>query len=208
MRSRLSLGIKNKFPLIDLARYGTLARKNIHPDLLIGNYPIGHNQFKEGDILDANAVWDLILCNNDALGVTQMNDRLKAAERGLRETNEAVDDALDQQRENTRNIESLTESSQDHTDRITSLEEGGAAASEAIDALEEAVDNLSKYKHVFMTQDRYDALTEYDANTIYFIWDGDDEPEPIDDGKWHFPGTFPIVLDPGGFPYEFPIRLT
>ena len=59
----MDLGIKNKHALIDLARHGTLARKHIHPDLLIGNYPVGKNVFREGDILDANGVLNLILTN-------------------------------------------------------------------------------------------------------------------------------------------------
>lgn len=57
----MDLGIKNKHALIDLAKHGTLARKHIHPDLLIGDYPIGKNVFREGDILDANGVLNLIL---------------------------------------------------------------------------------------------------------------------------------------------------
>lgn len=51
--------IKEKHPLVDLARYGTRSRKNIHPDVLIGVHPC-HPIYKEGDLLDANAVLDLI----------------------------------------------------------------------------------------------------------------------------------------------------
>ena len=68
--------------------------------------------FKEGDILDANAVYDLILCNNDALGVVRMTDRLRKAEQGLEDTNELVDEnrqAIEEVRqsvgENNQNIE-------------------------------------------------------------------------------------------------------
>lgn len=252
MMNRLTLGVKNKFPLIDLAKYGTLARKSIHPDLLIGNYPIGQNQFKEGDILDANAVWNLIVCNNDALGVTQMNDHLKAVERGLRETEEAVQDSLEQVQQNTRNIENLTEDSQDHSDRIQNLEESVSninesiediqesiattnqaiedanqaivntnqaiadtnsaieslqqeqtATNNAIREVEQSVGNIGKYKHVFMTQAKYDALQSYERNTIYFIWDGEDDEDENESG---FPETFPITF--GGtqkFPLIFPI---
>ena len=51
--------IKEKHSLVDLARYGTRSRKNIHPDVLIGLHPCPP-LFKEGDILDANAVLNLI----------------------------------------------------------------------------------------------------------------------------------------------------
>lgn len=51
--------IKEKHSLVDLARYGTRSRKNIHPDVLIGLHPCPPI-FKEGDILDANAVLNLI----------------------------------------------------------------------------------------------------------------------------------------------------
>ena len=51
--------IKEKHSLVDLARYGTRSRKNIHPDVLIGLHPYPP-VYKEGDILDANAVLNLI----------------------------------------------------------------------------------------------------------------------------------------------------
>ena len=51
--------IKEKHSLVDLARYGTRSRKNIHPDVLIGLHPCPPI-YKEGDLLDANAVLDLI----------------------------------------------------------------------------------------------------------------------------------------------------
>lgn len=47
--------IKDKHPLVDLTKFGTRARKTMHPDVLIGTYPKGCAFFKEGDILDANA---------------------------------------------------------------------------------------------------------------------------------------------------------
>ena len=51
--------IKDKYSLVDLARYGTKARKHVHSDVLIGAHP-PYPMFKEGDILDANATFNLI----------------------------------------------------------------------------------------------------------------------------------------------------
>lgn len=51
--------IKEKHTLINLAKYGTESRKNIHPDVLIGTHP-NKPLFKEGDILDGNATLNLI----------------------------------------------------------------------------------------------------------------------------------------------------
>lgn len=57
------LGIKKKQALKDLAQFGTSARRDMHPNVLIGNYPPSHPVFKEGDILDANATLNLVLQN-------------------------------------------------------------------------------------------------------------------------------------------------
>lgn len=49
-------------------------------------------------------------------------------------------------------------------------------------------------KHVFITQEAYDALEEYDENTIYFILEpGGDDPIPPVSG-WVFDGYFPVIL--------------
>lgn len=52
--------IKDKYALIDFAKHGTAARKYMHPDVLIGNH-VDYPSFKEGDILDANATFDLVM---------------------------------------------------------------------------------------------------------------------------------------------------
>ena len=55
------IGIKDRHPLIDFAYYGSKARRHAHPDVIIGEhspYPL----FREGDILDANAIFNLIKC--------------------------------------------------------------------------------------------------------------------------------------------------
>lgn len=58
----------------------------------------------------------------------------------------------------------------------------------------ENIDNHSStdkdnIKHIFLTKDEYDALTEYERDTIYFIL----EPETPVNG-WTFGGTFPITF--------------
>lgn len=215
---KIRLGIKNKFPLIDFAKYGTLGRKKMHPDLLIGNYPTEAPLFKEGDILDANAVYDLILCNNDALGVVRMTDRLRKAEQGLEDTNELVDENSHNIEENRSNIEELqsnvntisnnvTENTQQYNELLSRLD--GVYTKEQVDTalqiLRELM-NTDPYKHRFMTQEQYDALTEYERNTVYLIWDGEPEEES---GEPTFPATFPITFGSGDkFPYKFPIELT
>ena len=51
--------IKDKHSLVDLARYGSKSRRSVHSDVLIGEHP-PFPIFKEGDILDANATYNLI----------------------------------------------------------------------------------------------------------------------------------------------------
>lgn len=63
--------IKDKYSLVDLTRYGTRARKHVHSDVLIGGHP-PIPMFKEGDILDGNATFNLIQSSYDQDRVYQM----------------------------------------------------------------------------------------------------------------------------------------
>lgn len=45
------------------------------------------------------------------------------------------------------------------------------------------------YRHVFLTQGQYDQILLYDENTIYFIYESDDQSS-----DWHFGDSFPIIL--------------
>lgn len=58
-------------------------------------------------------------------------------------------------------------------------------------------------KHIFLTQDQYDSLTDIQKNALYFIipeetdssdgWHfGDSFPIKFSNTKWHFGNTFPI----------------
>ena len=89
--------IKEKHPLVDLARYGTRSRKNIHPEILIGvhSYP---PTYKEGDLLDANAILDL-LKNSNGQGKSFEN-----TQNTIKRNKEQVEKALDQIRENETQI--------------------------------------------------------------------------------------------------------
>ena len=50
-------------------------------------------------------------------------------------------------------------------------------------------------KHVFLTQDEYDALEEYDENALYFILESGEEDDPIPPVTgWVFDGYFPVIL--------------
>lgn len=72
------LGIKKKHALKDLAQFGTAARKDMHPNVLIGNYPPSHPVFKEGDILDANATLNLVLQNRGKGGDSDIDSEQMA----------------------------------------------------------------------------------------------------------------------------------
>lgn len=207
--------IKDKHSLIDLAKYGTLARKKVHPDLLIGNYPIGLNWFKEGDILDANAVHNLIIksmeCKKQSVEdfiavkedlsnkyyelISQFEELQESLRQECDDNSSSIDDInsqLDDVYTKT-DVDSIAQRIKD--DVYTKTDVDSIAQQIKDEALSE------KTKHSFMTQGQYDELTTYDPNTIYFIWDGE-APE----GDW----TFPIELtgDASEFPMKLPITLS
>ena len=190
--------IKDKHSLIDLAKYGTLARKKVHPDLLIGNYPIGLNWFKEGDILDANAVHNLIIksmeCKKQSVeDFIAVKEDLSNKYYELISQFEELQEALRQECDD--NASSIDDINSQLDDVYTKTDVDSIAQHIKDEALSE------KINHTFMTQGQYDELTTYDPNTIYFIWDGE-APE----GDW----TFPIELtgDASEFPMKLPITLS
>lgn len=209
----MDLGIKNKHALIDLARHGTLARKHIHPDLLIGNYCPGKNVFREGDILDANGVLNLIY---DTIGSYNMAQIM-----GPKGDPFTYDDFTVEQLEGLRGPQGEKgepgipgeQGPQGIPGKDGEKGEKGEPGQQGPQGIpgeqgpkgEKGERGDSVYNgptHVFMTQVQYDALNTYDPNTIYFIWDGETS---INEG---FPYQFPIVLGGSdGFPYTFPIVL-
>lgn len=91
------LGIKNKHSLRDLAHYGTESRKDMHPDVLIGDHPTNVPFFREGDILDANATLNLIIKNNhpDYSRIDDFDARLTMYEQILRGNYDSLSNRID-----------------------------------------------------------------------------------------------------------------
>ena len=87
--------IKEKHSLVDLARYGTRSRKNIHPDVLIGLHPCPP-LFREGDILDANAVLNLIK-SLDPSKNNQYEEVKTLVKRNKEQAERAIKDVLDRE---------------------------------------------------------------------------------------------------------------
>ena len=77
---------------------------------------------------------------------------------------------------------------QDQIDNITSIAEGAGVIGDGV-------------KHVFLTQEEYDSLEEYEENTIYFIL------EPQEDKSWTFGDTFPATFTDSNAIGTFPITL-
>ena len=50
-------------------------------------------------------------------------------------------------------------------------------------------DSGDGYRHVVLTQGQYDLMLIHDENTIYFIYESDDQ-----NSDWHFGDSFPIIL--------------
>lgn len=119
--------IKNRYALVDLAKYGTKARKHVHSDVLIGDHP-PYPIFKEGDLLDANATFNLIQDSYDqgrvyeilSSQIEELENQLKAVERQVstdkRETQEAIDEIV---RVHNQDIQNLSSEVQQNTWDIT-----------------------------------------------------------------------------------------
>ena len=129
--------IKDKYSLIDLTRYGTKARKHVHSDVLIGVHP-PYPLFKEGDILDANATFNLIQNAYDQSKVYKIlstrideveeavNDNFYAVKEDVRQLNQSV---VELERKHDRDIQD--------TKRYVDQEIDKATAKVVYDELEE-----------------------------------------------------------------------
>lgn len=101
--------IKDKHPLIDLARYGTKSRKSIHPDLLVGEH-CGYPLFREGDILDGNATLNLIQCAYDQDRVYRMlTKEMQEFEANVRETVGSINDGYEEMHQKYEELAQETE---------------------------------------------------------------------------------------------------
>lgn len=280
-----NLRFKDKHPLLDLVKYGTRARKLMRPEVLIGDHDPNCAMFKDGDILDANAVLNLILnytgccCNCegkeekpvDTTEITERIDELNTkvdennadvletlnslTERHIREVAElrnsiinieltpgpqgekgdpfTYHDFTEDQLEYLRGpvgdtgsqgipgekgdkgdtgigIKSITQtsSSTDNSGQNTfvitlddnrtfefSIYNGNANAVDSytkneMDAILGNINN-DPYKHSFLTAQQYDALQSYDNDTIYLIYEEDQQVVP---SQWQFGDSFPVTF--------------
>lgn len=62
---------------------------------------------------------------------------------------------------------------------------------EIVSYIASIAENAEKTKHIFITEEDYAALTEYEENALYFIVPAG---AIIDDTIWRFGGTFPITF--------------
>lgn len=280
-----NLRFKDKHPLLDLVKYGTRARKLMRPEVLIGDHDPNCAMFKDGDILDANAVLNLILnyagccCNCegkeekpvDTTEITERIDELNTkvdennadvletlnslTERHIREVAElrnsiinieltpgpqgekgdpfTYHDFTEDQLEYLRGpvgdtgpqggqgekgdkgdtgigIKSITQtsSSTDNSGQNTfvitlddnrtfefSIYNGNANAVDSytkneMDAILSNINN-DPYKHSFLTAQQYEALQSYDNNTIYLVYEEDQQVVP---SQWQFGDSFPVTF--------------
>lgn len=152
--------LKDKHALVDLARYGTEARKSIHPDVLIGEHCVKCPPFREGDILDANATVNLIGDTLDCCEVFQTFD-----EEGQRIA-ERLDNLEQTQSEN------YTELS-DKVDSLTETHEQDIAR------LDDKTDNLAQN---IINQERVVDISkqsEVDGKTSYLVTKQDGSHDTI-----------------------------
>lgn len=135
--------IKEKHSLVDLARYGTRSRKNIHPDVLIGLHPCPP-LFKEGDILDANAVLNLIK-SLDPSKNNQYEEIKTLVKRNKEQAERAIKDVLDREEQLENVVEELE---QKHDQDIQDLKQyvvSEVDKAKAIVVYDESDENLLVY---------------------------------------------------------------
>lgn len=150
--------IKDKYSLVDLARYGTRARKHIHSDVLVGLHP-AHPMFKEGDILDANATFNLIQCAYDQDRVYRMLSQ----------------EIQDFETNVTDKVDSINDQVEGFDERITQVE---TKSQQAIDNIAQLSEDLQQAieKHDRDIQDvRQFVVQEIDRNTAKVVYDGLEE---------------------------------
>lgn len=119
--------IKDKYSLIDLTRYGTKARKHVHSDVLIGVHP-PYPLFKEGDILDANATFNLIQNAYDQSKVYKIlstrideveetvNDNFDAVKEDIKQLDQSV---VDLEEKHDRDIQEVRQYVEQEIDKAT-----------------------------------------------------------------------------------------
>lgn len=135
--------IKEKHSLVDLARYGTRSRKNIHPDVLVGVHPCPP-VYKEGDLLDANAVLNLIK-SLDPSKNNQYEEIKTIVKRNKEQAERAIKDVSDREEQLENVVEELE---QKHDQDIQDLKQyvvSEVDKAKAIVVYDESDENLLVY---------------------------------------------------------------
>lgn len=154
--------IKDKYSLVDLTRYGTKARKHVHSDVLIGGHP-PVPMFKEGDILDGNATFNLIQCAYD-------QDRVyKMVSKEINEFETTTNENIDRiEKQTHQSIEDLNNRHTSDVEQInTSLEQVTNDINQCQSDLQE-----TKVKH---DQDIHDVYEYVEDNRTMMVYDGLEE---------------------------------
>lgn len=156
--------IKDKHSLVDLATYGSKSRRNIHSEVLIGEHPYPPI-FKEGDILDANATFNLI---QDTYDQEKINDALSRfidkQEAELHKLEERV----------YKNQEITNKALEETDEKLIEGLEVVAECKEKVDQLDEKVDQLEEEVDEKIA-DAKEEVIEYYSIPNRYAYDGLEE---------------------------------
>ena len=156
--------IKDKHSLVDLATYGSKSRRKIHSEVLIGEHPYPP-KFKEGDILDANATFNLI---QDTYDQEKINDALsKFVDKQEAELNELEERVY-------KNQEATNEALEEMDEKLTEGLEVVAECKEKVDQLDEKVDQLEEEVDEKIA-DAKEEVIEYYSIPNRYAYDGLEE---------------------------------
>ena len=169
--------IKDKHSLVDLTRYGTRARKHIHPDVLIGNYPEQHPLFREGDILDGNATFNLIQCAYDQDRVYKMvSEEINEFETKVGETVDKINNGYEEMSTKMNNtVEYTRQSVEDLNNRHTSdVQQINTSLEQVTNDINQCQSDLqeTKVKHDQDIQEVYEYI---ENNRTMMVYDGLEE---------------------------------
>lgn len=168
--------IKDKYSLVDLTRYGTKARKHVHSDVLIGGHP-PVPMFKEGDILDGNATFNLIQCAYDQDRVYKMvSKEINEFEKTVNENVESINNGYEEMSEKVDNaVEHAIRSVQDLNNRHTSdVEQINTSLEQVTNDINQCQSDLqeTKAKHDQDIQEVYEYI---ENNRTMMVYDGLEE---------------------------------
>lgn len=168
--------IKDKYSLVDLTRYGTKARKHVHSDVLIGGHP-PVPMFKEGDILDGNATFNLIQCAYDQDRVYKMvSKEINQFESDINETVNKINTEQEETFQKVDNfIEQTNASIEDINNRHTSdVQQINTSLEQVTNDINQCQSDLqeTKAKH---DQDIRDVYEYIEDNRTMMVYDGLEE---------------------------------